>query len=225
MVLGNLAQPIRLVLGHPALKMLAACSFVSSIAQLSLTTDLVTPTSTRAWPMGSWPQGWPWRWRSWAVWSAASCEAGWPTAAWARAACWRCCHRHCRSGWCWSCSWCSAPHVLRSGAGAAGVRGLVGLVRDLPRGRSGAGGAGRPVLRGAVARQAVGAGHRWRPLSARRCVRGVAQACLRRARAARPMPPASSRASDEGSGTSLSRSVMMASDWRPGSSCSRKRMS
>jgi MFS family permease len=42
MKLGNLAQPIRLVLGHPALKMLAACSFVFSIAQLSLTTYLVT---------------------------------------------------------------------------------------------------------------------------------------------------------------------------------------
>lgn len=40
--LGNLAQPIRLVLSHPALKMLAACSFVFSIAQLSLTTYLVT---------------------------------------------------------------------------------------------------------------------------------------------------------------------------------------
>lgn len=42
MALGNLAQPIRLVLAHPALKMLAACSFVFSIAQLSLTTYLVT---------------------------------------------------------------------------------------------------------------------------------------------------------------------------------------
>lgn len=42
MKLGNLAHPIRLVLGHPALKMLAACSFVFSIAQLSLTTYLVT---------------------------------------------------------------------------------------------------------------------------------------------------------------------------------------
>lgn len=40
--LGNLAQPIRLVLSHPALKMLAGCSFVFSIAQLSLTTYLVT---------------------------------------------------------------------------------------------------------------------------------------------------------------------------------------
>lgn len=42
MALGNLAQPIRLVLAHPALKMLAACSFVFSIVQLSLTTYLVT---------------------------------------------------------------------------------------------------------------------------------------------------------------------------------------
>jgi MFS family permease len=42
LALGNLAHPIRLVLGHPALKMLAACSFVFSIAQLSLTTYLVT---------------------------------------------------------------------------------------------------------------------------------------------------------------------------------------
>lgn len=42
LALGNLTQPIRMVLGHPALKMLAACSFVFSIAQLSLTTYLVT---------------------------------------------------------------------------------------------------------------------------------------------------------------------------------------
>ncbi len=42
MALGNLAHPIRLVLGHPALKMLAGCSFVFSIAHLSLTTYLVT---------------------------------------------------------------------------------------------------------------------------------------------------------------------------------------
>ncbi|HYE38770.1 MAG TPA: MFS transporter, partial [Ramlibacter sp.] len=42
MVLGNLAQPIRLVLGHPDLRRLAACSFVFSIAQLALTTYLVT---------------------------------------------------------------------------------------------------------------------------------------------------------------------------------------
>ncbi len=40
--LGNLVLPIRMVLAHPALKMLAACSFVFSIAQLSLTTYLVT---------------------------------------------------------------------------------------------------------------------------------------------------------------------------------------
>lgn len=39
---GNFAQPIRLVLAHPALRMLASCSFVFSIAQLSLTTYLVT---------------------------------------------------------------------------------------------------------------------------------------------------------------------------------------
>ena len=42
MVLGNLAQPIRLVLGHSDLRRLAACSFVFSIAQLALTTYLVT---------------------------------------------------------------------------------------------------------------------------------------------------------------------------------------
>jgi MFS family permease len=42
MALGNLAQPIRLVLAHPDLRRLAACSFVFSIAQLSLTTYLVT---------------------------------------------------------------------------------------------------------------------------------------------------------------------------------------
>ena len=40
--LGNLAQPIKLVLGVPALRMLAVCSFVFSIAQLSLTTYTVT---------------------------------------------------------------------------------------------------------------------------------------------------------------------------------------
>jgi MFS family permease len=38
----NFLQPIRLVLSHPALRMLASCSFVFSIAQLSLTTYLVT---------------------------------------------------------------------------------------------------------------------------------------------------------------------------------------
>ncbi len=42
LVLGGLVQPIRLVLKHPALRMLAACSFVFSMAQLSLTTYLVT---------------------------------------------------------------------------------------------------------------------------------------------------------------------------------------
>lgn len=39
---GNLAQPVRMVLAHPDLRRLAACSFVFSIAQLSLTTYLVT---------------------------------------------------------------------------------------------------------------------------------------------------------------------------------------
>ena len=39
---GHIAQPIRLVLDHPTLRMLASCSFVFSIAQLSLTTYLVT---------------------------------------------------------------------------------------------------------------------------------------------------------------------------------------
>lgn len=42
LVLGNLAQPLRLVLRHAELRRLAACSFVFSIAQLSLTTYLVT---------------------------------------------------------------------------------------------------------------------------------------------------------------------------------------
>lgn len=42
LVLGSLAQPIRVVLSHPALRMLAGCSFVFSMAQLSLTTYLVT---------------------------------------------------------------------------------------------------------------------------------------------------------------------------------------
>lgn len=40
--LGNLAQPIRLVLAHPALLTLAACSFIFSTAQLALMTYLVT---------------------------------------------------------------------------------------------------------------------------------------------------------------------------------------
>lgn len=42
MAFGNLMHPLRLVLSHPALKMLAACSFVFSTVQLSLTTYLVT---------------------------------------------------------------------------------------------------------------------------------------------------------------------------------------
>lgn len=40
--LGNFLEPMRLVLSHPRLRMLAGCSFVFSIAQLSLTTYLVT---------------------------------------------------------------------------------------------------------------------------------------------------------------------------------------
>ena len=40
--IGNFLEPVRLVLSHPALRMLAGCSFVFSIAQLSLTTYLVT---------------------------------------------------------------------------------------------------------------------------------------------------------------------------------------
>lgn len=39
---GNFLQPVRLVLAHPALRMLAGCSFIFSIVQLSLTTYLVT---------------------------------------------------------------------------------------------------------------------------------------------------------------------------------------
>ncbi|SFM65877.1 MFS transporter [Variovorax sp. OV329] len=42
LVLGNLARPVRLVLAHPALRMLAGCSFVFSMCQLSLTAYLVT---------------------------------------------------------------------------------------------------------------------------------------------------------------------------------------
>ncbi|MEJ8839595.1 MFS transporter [Ramlibacter sp. AN1133] len=42
LVLGNLAQPIRIVLAHPPLRLLAGVSFLFSIAQLSLTTYLVT---------------------------------------------------------------------------------------------------------------------------------------------------------------------------------------
>lgn len=41
-VAGHLARPVRLVLAHPELRRLAGCSFVFSIAQLSLTTYLVT---------------------------------------------------------------------------------------------------------------------------------------------------------------------------------------
>jgi predicted MFS family arabinose efflux permease len=41
MVPGSLAQPIRMVLAHPPLRLLAGCSFLFSIAQLSLTTYLV----------------------------------------------------------------------------------------------------------------------------------------------------------------------------------------
>jgi MFS family permease len=40
--LGNFLEPVRLVLSYPRLRMLAGCSFVFSIAQLSLTTYLVT---------------------------------------------------------------------------------------------------------------------------------------------------------------------------------------
>jgi MFS family permease len=39
---GNLLQPVRMVLADPSLRMLAACSFIFSIVQLSLTTYLVT---------------------------------------------------------------------------------------------------------------------------------------------------------------------------------------
>jgi len=42
LVLGHLARPVRLVLSHPALRMLAGCSFVFSMCQLSLTAYLVT---------------------------------------------------------------------------------------------------------------------------------------------------------------------------------------
>jgi MFS family permease len=40
--MGNLLEPVKLVLSQPALRTLASCSFVFSIAQLSLTTYLVT---------------------------------------------------------------------------------------------------------------------------------------------------------------------------------------
>jgi MFS family permease len=39
---GNFLEPVRLVLAEPALRMLASCSLVFSVAQLSLTTYLVT---------------------------------------------------------------------------------------------------------------------------------------------------------------------------------------
>lgn len=42
LLLGNLAQPIRLVMGQPALATLAVCSFFFSATQLSLVTYLVT---------------------------------------------------------------------------------------------------------------------------------------------------------------------------------------
>ncbi|HKB54676.1 MAG TPA: MFS transporter [Ramlibacter sp.] len=42
MALGHLLEPVHLVLSLPALRMLASCSFVFSLAQLSLTTYLVT---------------------------------------------------------------------------------------------------------------------------------------------------------------------------------------
>ena len=42
LALGNLVQPLKLVLSHRTLAMLAACSFFFSTAQLSLTTYLVT---------------------------------------------------------------------------------------------------------------------------------------------------------------------------------------
>ena len=45
--LGHILQPIKLVLSHPALRMMAGCSFVFSIAQLSLTTYLVTYLTDR----------------------------------------------------------------------------------------------------------------------------------------------------------------------------------
>ncbi len=40
--LGNILDPVRLVLAHPPLRMMAGCSFVFSIAQMSLTAYLVT---------------------------------------------------------------------------------------------------------------------------------------------------------------------------------------
>ena len=45
--LGNILQPIKMVLSDPGLRMLAGCSFVFSIAQLSLTTYTVTYLTDR----------------------------------------------------------------------------------------------------------------------------------------------------------------------------------
>lgn len=42
LAIGSLAGPLRLVLSHPGLRMLAGCSFIFSITQLSLTSYLVT---------------------------------------------------------------------------------------------------------------------------------------------------------------------------------------
>lgn len=42
LVLGQLGQPMRLVFSHPVLRMLAGCSFVFSMTQMSLTSYLVT---------------------------------------------------------------------------------------------------------------------------------------------------------------------------------------
>lgn len=42
LTLGNLGRPLAMVLSHPALRVLAGCSFVFSIAQLSFTSYLVT---------------------------------------------------------------------------------------------------------------------------------------------------------------------------------------
>ena len=47
LALGNLAGPLRLVLSHPALRMLAGCSFAFSITQLSFTAYLVTTWTQR----------------------------------------------------------------------------------------------------------------------------------------------------------------------------------
>lgn len=46
LVLSNLVHPVRLVLSYPALRMLAGCSFVFSMVQLSLTSYLVTYLNT-----------------------------------------------------------------------------------------------------------------------------------------------------------------------------------